>query len=371
MARRTPEEILAQRDAWLARKTAREAGQDIPIQPPLRPGEVAETPAEPEVSAAPAEPVVAMAQQVAAQQVAAQVDEPQVTQPEPEVAQPSSEPEVARPVAAEDSATPIKPASPKKKRTPEEIKAQREAFMAARAAKAAGVVAEAPAPAKPAPTSIAAKPVPTPPAAKPTPRPKAAARPARKKAAPVPEPIDPNITRRELLNYAWLASVALFTVETVGVSLWFAFPNFLEGQFGGIFRFEQAGDILPEVNASPVPYNEGKFWLVNVDREVDGEPGKGVMALFKICTHLGCLYDWVDVTSRFECPCHGSKFELTGDYIAGPARRSLDRFVLQAVAPDGSVKESLDGRPLVVGDNDMLIIDTGAKILGSSDIIVA
>ena len=34
MAKRTPEEILAQREAWLSRKTARESGQDIPMQPP-------------------------------------------------------------------------------------------------------------------------------------------------------------------------------------------------------------------------------------------------------------------------------------------------------------------------------------------------
>ncbi len=357
MARRTPEEVLAQREAWLARKAARESGQDLPIQPPLRPGEVAETPAEPEVSAA-AERVVEVAQ----------ADEPQVAQPEPEPAQPSPEPEVAQPAAAEEPAAAIKPVTPKRKRTPEEIKAQREAFMAARAAKAAGAAAKTPAPA-PAPT--AAKAAPAPAAAKPAPKPKAAARPARKKAAPAPEPIDPNITRRELLNYAWLASMALFTVETVGLTLWFAFPNFLEGQFGGIFRYEQAGEVIPEVNAGPLPFNEGKFWLVNVKGEVDGEPAEGVMALFKICTHLGCLYDWVEVTSRFECPCHGSKFELTGDYIAGPARRNLDRFVIQAVSPDGSVRESADGRPLVINDDDMLVVDTGAKIFGSSDIIPA
>ncbi|RME77377.1 MAG: hypothetical protein D6784_03795, partial [Chloroflexi bacterium] len=62
---------------------------------------------------------------------------------------------------------------------------------------------------------------------------------------------------------------------------------------------------------------------------------------------------------------HGSKFQLTGDYIAGPARRSLDRFVIKAVAPDGTVKETPpDGSPLVVGSDDTLIIDTGKRILG-------
>ena len=39
MAGRTPQEILEQREAWMSRKAARAAGQDIPILPPLKPGE--------------------------------------------------------------------------------------------------------------------------------------------------------------------------------------------------------------------------------------------------------------------------------------------------------------------------------------------
>ena len=39
-----------------------------------------------------------------------------------------------------------------------------------------------------------------------------------------------------------------------------------------------------------------------------------------------CLAEWKDVTTRFEDPCSGSKFEIYGTYISGPADRSLDRF---------------------------------------------
>jgi cytochrome b6-f complex iron-sulfur subunit len=28
----------------------------------------------------------------------------------------------------------------------------------------------------------------------------------------------------------------------------------------------------------------------------------------------------------FECPCHGSKYRLNGEYYGGPAPRGLDRF---------------------------------------------
>jgi cytochrome b6-f complex iron-sulfur subunit len=170
-----------------------------------------------------------------------------------------------------------------------------------------------------------------------------------------------------------LASIGLFALETVGLSLWFAFPNFKAGQFGGIFPIGEAANILPEVNSAPVPYTDGKFWLINVDSETaSGEPRKGILAIYKVCTHLGCLYEWVPVTTRFECPCHGSKFTLTGDYIAGPARRSLDRFVIRAISPDGSVTETdTDGNPLVINGDETLEIDTGRRILGSSNIVPA
>jgi len=322
MAKRTPEEIKAQREVWLARRAAREAGQEVPEEKPDSPAAVTES----------------------------------------EKAQPLAEPESA-------PAEMLKPDAPKRKRTPEEIRAQREAFLAAKAAKAAGQTA-------PAKAAAAAAPDPTP-AAKAAPRP-APAKPAARSTRPVPKagPVetkaDPSLTRREFLNYAWLASIALFSVETVGLSLWFAFPNFKAGQFGGEFRIGTASEVVPEVNSGPIPFTDGKFWLVNVDREVDGETRQGVLAIYKVCTHLGCLYEWVPMTSRFECPCHGSKFQLTGDYIAGPARRSLDRFVIQAVAPDGTVRETnAEGEPLEVNPEDELIIDTGQRILGSSDITPA
>jgi cytochrome b6-f complex iron-sulfur subunit len=243
--------------------------------------------------------------------------------------------------------------------------------MAAKAARAAGEAAPPPAPA--AATASA----PAPATAKAAPRPataaKPAAAPARAAAPAAAETVDPKITRRELLNYAWLASIGLLAVETVGLSLWFAFPNFKAGEFGGLFSIGAAADVVPEVNSGPVPFTDGKFWLVNLDIESpDGEPRKGVMAIYKVCTHLGCLYEWVPVTGRFECPCHGSKFALTGDYLAGPARRSLDRFVIQAIAPDGSIKQTdLEGNPLEINGDETLVIDTGQRILGSADIVPA
>jgi menaquinol-cytochrome c reductase iron-sulfur subunit len=43
------------------------------------------------------------------------------------------------------------------------------------------------------------------------------------------------------------------------------------------------------------------------------------------CTHLGCAYHWESKEAVFVCPCHGSKFGLKGQVLAGPATRPLDR----------------------------------------------
>jgi menaquinol-cytochrome c reductase iron-sulfur subunit len=43
-----------------------------------------------------------------------------------------------------------------------------------------------------------------------------------------------------------------------------------------------------------------------------------------ICPHLGCHYHWDAESGHFECPCHGSVFDMDGTVVAGPAPRPLD-----------------------------------------------
>jgi cytochrome b6-f complex iron-sulfur subunit len=51
-------------------------------------------------------------------------------------------------------------------------------------------------------------------------------------------------------------------------------------------------------------------------------------ALSAVCTHLGCITNWKPEEGIIACPCHGSKFNIDGIKIAGPAPRPLPRFLI-------------------------------------------
>ena len=56
---------------------------------------------------------------------------------------------------------------------------------------------------------------------------------------------------------------------------------------------------------------------------------ESLMALSPVCTHLGCFVSWNQNRQEFICPCHGGKYNIHGDVIAGPPSRSLARMPLK------------------------------------------
>ncbi len=149
------------------------------------------------------------------------------------------------------------------------------------------------------------------------------------------------ITRREFLNYVWGAALSLFLAEFgIGVYL-FSLPRFREGEFGSDFDLGRLSEILPAPDAAPAEFSQAKTWLLNVgpNEAAKGQGQEGLLAIYKVCTHLGCLYKYQPTTERFECPCHGSKFHLDGTKIRefGPAPRGLDRFVVELRDENGNV----------------------------------
>lgn len=165
-------------------------------------------------------------------------------------------------------------------------------------------------------------------------------------------------SRREFMYYIWGASMALLLGEVTAGLLWFVFPRFGEGEFGGTFRL--GGDVIPDAGSTPQWFPEGRFHISNTEN--------GLLALYGVCTHLGCLPKWAASNNRFECPCHGSKYNIDGTWIEGPAPRGLDRFPLLVTYGDGSLQTSAEnGAPLRLDPSKSIAsisINTGTKVTG-------
>lgn len=183
------------------------------------------------------------------------------------------------------------------------------------------------------------------------------------------------VTRREILNYIWLASMALLLAKAGSVTFAFALPR--RPTLSADLRI----DALPAVNDEPlltdivisqdstasIPKNGGNIAPANYRIVIANTPA-GIFAFINRCTHHGCTLHWNETREIFECPCHGSQFERDGAYIAGPAPRALDRFPITAKDAQGNViaRSGDDGLLPLPANAARITIDHSALILGRS-----
>jgi glycine/D-amino acid oxidase-like deaminating enzyme/nitrite reductase/ring-hydroxylating ferredoxin subunit len=55
-----------------------------------------------------------------------------------------------------------------------------------------------------------------------------------------------------------------------------------------------------------------------------------VHAVSPVCTHLGCQVQFNTAETSWDCPCHGSRYDIDGRVIHGPAVRDLDPVEIDA-----------------------------------------
>ena len=77
-------------------------------------------------------------------------------------------------------------------------------------------------------------------------------------------------------------------------------------------------DDLPSGEARVVRDGVGK---TGVYRNESGE----LQAVSMRCTHLGCLLRWNGAEKSWDCPCHGSRFDVDGSVLEGPAVSPLEQ----------------------------------------------
>jgi cytochrome b6-f complex iron-sulfur subunit len=161
------------------------------------------------------------------------------------------------------------------------------------------------------------------------------------------EPVTPEaygVTRRKFFNRALAAVFGLFLAQFALASLWFVWPK-LKGGFGTPVNVGKVGELKSAViqvgSVQPQFIASAQSWIVPIEISLipgssyesvpfvvaGGEgDGVGLMALWQRCVHLGCRVPDCVSSQGFECPCHGSKYNIHGEYEGGPAPRNMDRF---------------------------------------------
>jgi cytochrome b6-f complex iron-sulfur subunit len=144
------------------------------------------------------------------------------------------------------------------------------------------------------------------------------------------------LDRRRFLNWSWKALGVALIVEAGWTSYDLLNPP-ASGAFGGLV---DAGSVDDYMEEGAVRYFlDGRFYVT--------QHKGGLRALYQKCPHLGCRVPFCDTSKQFECPCHGSAYNIIGEYLRGPAPRGLDRFPI-----------SIEG--------DHVFVDTSSVVEGPS-----
>ncbi len=171
--------------------------------------------------------------------------------------------------------------------------------------------------------------------------------------SPHPEVKRPN--RRECLYYLGGASLLLLVGE-VGVGLSkFLNPPPVYGERSGIYKIDLKE--IPVVGESPKAFPLGQYWLINSE--------EGLIALDGWCTtRHEKLVKWVDTNDRYECPQCGAKFRINGEFIEGPAKRGLDKLLVEVTTDKGMVTTPMDGSLVSLDGAQQVVINSIGRIPG-------
>ena len=156
-------------------------------------------------------------------------------------------------------------------------------------------------------------------------------------------------TRRDvMLGVGWFAFAVGAGVLPAAMLNRFSMPNVLEEpdpkvRCGPMSKYQamQIGDVNEDFKAT----KPSGFWLVREEERL--------VALSIICTHLGCVPNWLPNDRKFKCPCHGSGYTVEGVNFEGPTPRPLERFKIYLEGEEVIVDRSK--KFLAMGPNDLAI----------------
>ncbi|GCE12299.1 QcrA and Rieske domain-containing protein [Tengunoibacter tsumagoiensis] len=150
------------------------------------------------------------------------------------------------------------------------------------------------------------------------------------------------------------------SAQTVGKKSEFvaALPEKFQAELAGVYHRPIARAYVIHM-AAETKFNlegnnlESQFASENVVKDKDGSYW---IALYQKCVHLGCTVPFKDSCVSFKCPCHGSHYNVTGEFIDGPAPRSLDRFQISFSGDDVIINTGFLNQTVPRPDNTTLLI---------------
>jgi cytochrome b6-f complex iron-sulfur subunit len=152
------------------------------------------------------------------------------------------------------------------------------------------------------------------------------------------EPVDPRddeaFPRRRFLDNSW----KVLGVALVAESAWTSYDLLRPAAVAGFGSVVDVGTVAEFMDEGTVKYSlNGRFYVTQYQG--------GLRALYQKCPHLGCKVPFDIAAELFRCPCHGSVYNLIGEYESGPAPRGMDRF------------------PITI-ENDHVMVDTSVIVEG-------
>src|SRR5436305_4196943 len=158
------------------------------------------------------------------------------------------------------------------------------------------------------------------------------------------------LSRRRFLRRSMLAVWGVSTTASVAGALYMLYPS-LSGQFGSIQTVGKKSEFpagspdkatldqtaifrRPAARAYVVHFSKDTKYLLNgqdlrdqmnSENVLQDKDGTYWIALYQRCVHLGCTVPFRNDCVSFKCPCHGSHYNISVEFLDGPALRSPDR----------------------------------------------
>jgi len=140
-------------------------------------------------------------------------------------------------------------------------------------------------------------------------------------------------SRRNFLNAGWRLGATILAAAA-GWTLFESLRPLAGSGKGGPIKLANTGNYAAGT-ATYVP--EGRLFVANT--------GTTLLAISQKCPHLGCRVPFCDSSGRFECPCHGSVFDIGGEWIEGPSPVGMTQYPIST-------------------DGDAVVVDTSKEIAG-------